>query len=179
MTRPFVTVVTVSSALALVEGHAAANPPAPSSVPDPASLVPNPSNTTPHRLRRHDGGCFAYTDDGPVAKAACTKELEHPGEEIDREHSSGVCILFDPWEDEPRSVVCPTLLVPSGFRPASAATAPVAALAPPEPRGSCARCSIGLDSQDETRPLTGAVAVLVLATVRRRGNYSRRARVVR
>src|SRR3990167_7799678 len=131
MARPFVTVVTVSSTLMLVEGVAAANPTAPSSVPDPTSLMPNPSSQTPHRLRRHDGGCFAYTNQGPVARAECVKALEHPCEEIEREPTSGECILLEPWKDEPKTVPCPAVLVPAGYRPASAAAPPPVQVAGP------------------------------------------------
>ncbi len=176
--RSFVAVVTASAA-SLVTATAGANPPAPSSVPDPLKLATLKTGETPHRIRRHDGGCFVYSGAGPVGKTECPKGLDQAGEWIEREPDSGECVLIEPWSGEPRDIACPAVLVPPDWSPPTAAKA--ASLAaddasppmPPEPtpastKSGCTSCELGTTSSSETVPLLGAAAAIAIAAGRRR-----------
>lgn len=167
----FVAVVTASSATLSV-GSASANPPAPSHLPDPPSLGTLKEGEKAQRLRKHDGGCYLYGDDGPVAKAECAKGLEHPGEEIVREPSTGQCVLFEPWGDEPKQVTCPSSLVPAGWvlpTPKTQAPQPATLAGPVEAKtqSSCGRCSTPSRDTDST-PFAAFALAVGIAVVRRR-----------
>jgi hypothetical protein len=156
---------------------AAANPPAPSSVPDPvASAVPKTGEVA-NRIKRHDGGCWLHFESGAVGKTTCPAVMDKPGEQIERETESGECILIEPWAEEPKETPCPEILVPAGFKtpppPASAITPPSSApkpatAAPPEPpnkSGCAAGCVIG---HAPLAPDALAVAALAALALRRR-----------
>lgn len=169
--RSFVAVISASAA-SLVTATAAANPPAPSSLPDPVKLVAPKPGEHPHRLRRHDGGCFLYAADGPIGKAECVKGLERAGEEIERETESGQCIYIEPWSEEPKETPCPAVLVPAGFVPKSPPpTPPPAAVtspsAPTETRSGCARCDVSVRGDAGANAMLAAAA-LGVAVARRR-----------
>lgn len=177
MRRSFVVVVASStvSAIATITSTGAANPPAPSSVPDPPSLAGTGGHEHPNRLRRHDGGCFAYFDDVPLAKAPCDDALKHAGEEIDRETTSGQCVLIEPWGAEPTNHPCPALLVPPGWKPPAFANAKatVAKTAPlttePAPKtAGCARCAVTPQRESSVAPVLAAAAIATAVGRRRR-----------
>lgn len=158
--RAFVAVVAASAAT-LAPALSAANPPAPSSLPDPIKLASLKTGETPHRLRRHDSGCYVYGSDGPVGKAECVKGIEHAGEEIEREAESGQCILIEPWNGEPKETPCPAVLVPAGYVPKNAppaARAPVPA-APSETRSGCSRCDVSSRGNEQNNVALTAVAI--------------------
>lgn len=174
--RAFVAVVTVSAA-SLVTATAAANPPAPSSVPDPLKLATLKTGETPYRIRRHDGGCYVYGEAGPVGKTDCQKEMDKAGEEIEREPDSGQCIIIEPWSGEPREIGCPAVLVPPGWvpkaRPASLAmngAPPPAAVAtePAKTKSGCSGCEVGTQSSSNVVPMLGVAAAVMIATRRRK-----------
>ncbi len=168
--RSFVAVISASAA-SLMAATAAANPPAPSSLPDPLKLVSLKPGEHPHRLRRHDGGCFLYGEAGPIGKAECVSGIEHAGEEIERETESGQCILIEPWNDEPKETPCPAALVPAGFVPKSAPPPRPAAVtspsAPTETRSGCARCDVSFHGDGNAHAMLAAAAIGV-AVARRR-----------
>lgn len=173
--RSFVAVITASAA-SLVTATASANPPAPSSVPDPLKLATLKTGETPYRIRRHDGGCFVYGDEGPVGKTDCHKELDKAGEEIEREPESGQCVLIEPWSGEPREVECPAVLVPPGWVPKRAKPASLAVNQdPPKPspsaptssKSGCTGCEVGSNSSPTMVPLLGAAAAVAIASRRR------------
>ena len=176
--RAFVAVVTASAA-SLVAATAAANPPAPSSVPDPLKLSTLKTGETPYRIRRHDGGCYVYGEQGPVGKTDCHKDLDKAGEEIEREPESGQCVIIEPWSGEPKELECPAVLVPPGWiskraKPASLAVKSDPASATPAPQAATkSGCSSGCETSASTPsktmvPLLGAAAVVAVATRRRR-----------
>lgn len=160
-------VVVASSAVATITATSAANPPAPTSVPDPPTLAGAGGHEHPNRLRRHDGGCFAYFDDVPLAKAPCVDALKHAGEEIDRETTSGQCVLIEPWGAEPTHHPCPAVLVPPGWKSPSLAKAiaPTQPASEPAPKtAGCARCSV----TRETASVAPVLALAAIAAARRR-----------
>lgn len=174
-------------------GEAAANPPAPSSVPDPPKTVAPKPGELATRIKRHDGGCFAYAPSGGVTKTACPAGVTEPGEELIREPETGECVILEPWGEEPKEVTCPPELVPAGFVPPSpqhvaSKVTPKYAVAsvapPPQPVGldpsapakstGCARCSVmgaPLEAADTPlaplAPLAG-LGVVGVALARRR-----------
>jgi hypothetical protein len=166
--RSFVAVISASAA-SFVAATAAANPPAPSSVPDPIKLVSLKTGEHPHRLRRHDGGCYVYGADGPVGKAECVKGIEHAGEEIEREVESGQCVLIEPWNGEPKETPCPAVLVPAGYVPKNAPkpAAVTAPSAPTETKSGCARCDVSTRGDANTNAGLAAAAIGI-AIARRR-----------
>jgi hypothetical protein len=174
--RAFVAVVTASAA-SLVSATAAANPPAPSTVPDPLKLTTLKTGETPYRIRRHDGGCYVYGEAGPVGKTDCQKEMDKAGEEIEREPDSGQCIIIEPWSGEPKEITCPAILVPPGWvpkvKPASLAVkadppAPVA-MEPAKAKTGCSGgCEVSSHESSNVVPMLGAAAAVVIATRRRR-----------
>lgn len=133
---------------------------------------------TPYRIRRHDGGCFVYGDEGPVGKTDCQKELEKAGEEIEREPESGQCVLIEPWSGEPREIQCPAVLVPPGWVAPKAKTAalplkgndppPTMPSSPTATKSGCSGCEVGAQSSSTIAPLLGAAAALAIARRRRR-----------
>ncbi|MGZ3419093.1 MAG: hypothetical protein ACXVEF_23495 [Polyangiales bacterium] len=162
--RAFVAILRAAAApsVGLVVGTAAANPPAPSSVPDPMGATPKTGEHA-NRIKRHDGGCFLHFASGAVAKAECPAVLDKPGDQIERDPESGQCVLVEPWAEEPKETACPHVLVPAGFEtPVLAASAPIAAkpitLAAPEPpqKTGCAGCTT-------SRRTDGASATFALA----------------
>jgi uncharacterized protein (TIGR03382 family) len=167
--KAFVAVVSAAG-VGLFAGAAAANPPAPSSVPDPvASAVPKTGEVA-NRIKRHDGGCWLHFESGAVAKTTCPSVMDKAGEQIERETESGQCILIEPWGEEPKETPCPPVLVPAGFKtpppPASAlvpasASAKPAALAPTEPAQKSG-CAAGCTTTGHA-PLSSAAPALALA----------------
>lgn len=175
MSRSFVVVVAASAA-ALASATAAANPPAPSSLPDPLKLVSLKPGETPHRLRRHDNGCYVYGDNGPVGKADCVKGIERAGEEIEREAESGQCVLIEPWNGEPKETECPAVLVPAGYvSPTKAAPPKPAAVAtgPTQSRSGCSKCSTTRGGEAGNGVLA---AIAIGAAITRRASSGNRRR---
>ena len=104
----------VVGATALDVGDAAANPPAPTGMPDPA-VVPPTVAEAPNVVRLHDGGCFVYYPSGGVARVTCPPELagQPKGEEIDRDPSTGKCSYIPTvsWSGGKMGpVTCPSVL---------------------------------------------------------------------
>jgi MYXO-CTERM domain-containing protein len=173
--RSFVVVIAASAAT--ISATASANPPAPSSLPDPIKLVSLKPGETPHRLRRHDSGCYVYGNDGPVGKADCVKGIEHAGEEIEREVESGQCVLIEPWNGEPKETECPAILVPAGYVSPTKKSAPApASLATPptESKSGCAKCEV--TRQGETSNMLLAAGAVGALFTRRASSGSRRRR---
>lgn len=174
--RSFIVVVTASAAT-LAGATASANPPAPSSVPDPLKLVSLKPGETPHRIRRHDGGCYVYGDDGPVGKTECVKGIERAGEEIEREVESGQCVLIEPWNGEPKEVECPAVIVPAGYVSPMKKSAPKPATvvpAPTETKSGCSKCEV--TRAGETANMIISAAAVAVALTRRASSGSRRRR---
>ncbi len=100
---------------ALLRGEAAANPPAPTNMPDPPLVAPKVAET-PSLVRKHDGGCYVSYPSGGNAKVDCPAELvkEPVGEEIDRDKSTGKCnyVATVSWSGGSMGpVACPALLL--------------------------------------------------------------------
>jgi MYXO-CTERM domain-containing protein len=159
--RAFVAVVAASTAtvgLAVDAGEAAANPPAPSSVPDPSGLIPA-GGQHPTRIKRHDGGCYVYTNDGPIAKTDCPSFMDKAGESVELEADLGICVFVEPWGDEPREIPCPPALggprtVDAGPKLASVGGGPAVTTEPARARG-CGGCATA-----PSGPSAGAFAAL-------------------
>jgi len=173
--RAFIAIVTASAA-SLVTATAAANPPAPSSVPDPLKLTTLKAGETPYRIRRHDGGCYVYGEAGPVGKIDCQKEMDKAGEELEREPESGQCIIIEPWAGEPREITCPAVLVPPGWAPkVKPASLPVkadpplpASTGPTQSKSGCSGCATTRDAGSTTVPWLGVAVAVAISRRRRR-----------
>lgn len=100
---------------AMFAGEAAANPPAPTNMPDPPLVAPKVAET-PSSVRKHDGGCFVSYPSGGNAKVDCPAELtkEPIGEEIDRDKTTGKCtyVATVSWSGGSMGpVTCPAVLL--------------------------------------------------------------------
>lgn len=173
--KAFVAVVSAAG-VGLFAGASAANPPAPSSVPDPVASVVPKTGEVANRIKRHDGGCWLHFESGAVGKTTCPTVMDKAGEQIERETESGQCILIEPWAEEPKETPCPEILVPAGFKtpapPASAITKPSASanpasLAPPEPAKKSG-CAAGCTTSRSGESPLALTALAIAAAVSRR-----------
>ncbi len=154
--------------MSAISARSAANPPAPSTVPDPVKLAEKKAGELPQRIKRHDGGCYLYGANGPVQKLDCPPVMDKSGEEIEREPESGQCIHIEPWKGEPKEAECPAVLVPVGYVSAKkvapkglASAPPPAGLAPQKSESGCARSC----ATTGTGPSTSGVVALAFAGV--------------
>ncbi len=178
--RAFVAIVAAQVATCAAP-DASANPPAPSSVPDPPKTVAPKPGELATRIKRHDGGCFAYTPSGGVTATECPAGVSETGEELIREPETGECVILEPWGEEPKDVPCPPELVPPGFEPPKPKVVPKYAVAPPPPRPAaldasepakstgCARCAVESRTSATAMPIAPlGVAALGWVVARRR-----------